>query len=101
MATGVIYRPESELASHYFEAVLPRQFVDADWVAELVEHGVIEPISQVHAEWRFTNLTVVRIAKAKRLQRDLELNSPALGVVLDLLDDLRAQLGKVQGPSAS
>ena len=25
-ATGVIYRPESELASHYFEAVLPRQF---------------------------------------------------------------------------
>ena len=25
-AIGVIYRPETELASHYFEAVLPRQF---------------------------------------------------------------------------
>ena len=25
-AIGVIYRPESELASHYFEAVLPLQF---------------------------------------------------------------------------
>jgi hypothetical protein len=25
-AIGVIYRPETELQSHYFEAVLPRQF---------------------------------------------------------------------------
>ena len=25
-AIGVIYRPEAELQSHYFEAVLPRQF---------------------------------------------------------------------------
>ena len=25
-AFGVIYRPETELQSHYFEAVLPRQF---------------------------------------------------------------------------
>ncbi len=25
-AIGVIYRPETELASHYFEASLPRQF---------------------------------------------------------------------------
>ena len=77
--------------------------VNADWIAELVEHGVIAPIGQVHAEWRFTNLTVVRIAKAKRLQRDLELNPPALGIVLDLLDeidDLRAQLKKVPRPSA-
>lgn len=72
--------------------------VDANWIAELVEHGVIEPIGQVSAEWRFTSLTVVRIAKAKRLERDLNLNPPGLAVVLDLLDqidDLRAQLGKV------
>jgi len=30
-AIGVIYRPESELASHYFEAVLPRQFDEYVW----------------------------------------------------------------------
>ena len=72
--------------------------VDANWITELVEHGVIEPIGQVSAEWRFTSLTVVRIAKAKRLERDLNLNLPGLAVVLDLLDeidDLRAQLGTV------
>jgi chaperone modulatory protein CbpM len=71
--------------------------VDANWIAELVEHGVIEPIGEVGVDWRFTSLTIVRVAKAKRLERDLDLNPPGLAVVLDLLDeidDLRAQLGK-------
>ena len=31
-AIGVIYRPETELASHYFEAELPRQFNDYIWI---------------------------------------------------------------------
>lgn len=31
-AIGVVYRPESELASHYFEAVLPRQFDEYVWI---------------------------------------------------------------------
>jgi erythromycin esterase-like protein len=31
-AIGVIYRPDSELASHYFEAVLPQQFDEYIWI---------------------------------------------------------------------
>ena len=30
-AIGVIYRPDTELASHYFQAVLPRQFDEYIW----------------------------------------------------------------------
>jgi erythromycin esterase-like protein len=30
-AIGVIYRPETELASHYFQAVLPNQFDEYVW----------------------------------------------------------------------
>ncbi len=30
----MIYRPESELASHYFEVVLPRQFDEYIWFDE-------------------------------------------------------------------
>ena len=70
--------------------------IDANWIAALVEYGVIEPIGS-GADVHFTNLTIVRIAKAKRLERDLNLNPPGLAVVLDLLDEidgLRAQLGK-------
>jgi protein-L-isoaspartate(D-aspartate) O-methyltransferase len=33
-AIGVIYRPESELASHYFQAVLPEQFNEYVWFDE-------------------------------------------------------------------
>jgi protein-L-isoaspartate(D-aspartate) O-methyltransferase len=31
-AIGVVYRPESELASHYFEATLPKQFDEYIWI---------------------------------------------------------------------
>ena len=33
-AIGVIYRPDTELASHYFEAELPRQFDEYIWLDE-------------------------------------------------------------------
>ena len=33
-AIGVIYRPESELASHYFSATLPQQFDEYVWIDE-------------------------------------------------------------------
>lgn len=33
-AVGVIYRPESELMSHYFQASLPRQFDEYVWFDE-------------------------------------------------------------------
>ncbi|SDP11920.1 protein-L-isoaspartate(D-aspartate) O-methyltransferase [Filomicrobium insigne] len=33
-AIGVIYSPETELASHYFQAVLPKQFDDYFWFDE-------------------------------------------------------------------
>jgi hypothetical protein len=31
-AIGVIYRPETELASHYFQAILPQQFDEYIWL---------------------------------------------------------------------
>lgn len=40
-AIGVIYRPESELASHYFEAVLPRQFDEYIWIDRT---SAVEPL---------------------------------------------------------
>ncbi len=33
-AIGVIYRPDTELQSHYFQAVLPRQFDEYIWFDE-------------------------------------------------------------------
>ncbi len=43
-AIGVVYKPESELASHYFQAVLPRQFDDYIWFDET---AAVRPIETV------------------------------------------------------
>ena len=46
-AIGVIYRPQSELASHYFEAVLPEQFDAYVWFEET---GAVTPIAAARRE---------------------------------------------------
>lgn len=76
--------------------------VDAKWIAELVEHGVIEPIGSTGSDWQFASVSIVRVAKAKRLERDLSLNPPGVALVLDLLqeiEDLRSRLNTFESLS--
>jgi chaperone modulatory protein CbpM len=60
--------------------------VHAEWVMELIEEGVIEPLGQGGPQWRFSATTVVRVQKAQRLQRDLGVNLPGIALALQLLD---------------
>ncbi|MFP4473653.1 MAG: protein-L-isoaspartate(D-aspartate) O-methyltransferase [Candidatus Omnitrophota bacterium] len=46
-AIGVIYRPETELASHYFEAELPRQFDEYIWIEKT---RAVQPVGPQEAE---------------------------------------------------
>jgi erythromycin esterase-like protein len=46
-AIGVIYRPETERASHYFNSALPRQF---DAMLHFDETRAVEPLEYT-AEW--------------------------------------------------
>jgi chaperone modulatory protein CbpM len=76
--------------------------VEAAWITELVEHGVIEPVERGGASWRFSSLAIVRVAKAKRLERDLSLNTPGVALALELLDeieDLRTRLKALEARS--
>ena len=73
--------------------------VEAGWVIELVQHGVIEPAQPAGSAWQFASLSIERVAKAKRLGRDLEVNPPGLALVLDLLDEietLRSRLRELE-----
>lgn len=75
--------------------------VEAGWVIELVEHGVIEPAQLTGSAWQFASFSIERVAKAKRLGRDLDVNAPGLALVLDLLDEidaLRSRLRELQTP---
>ncbi|HET6389187.1 protein-L-isoaspartate(D-aspartate) O-methyltransferase [Hyphomicrobium sp.] len=46
-AIGVIYRPESELASHYFEATLPLQFDEYIWIDRT---SAVKPLDSIELE---------------------------------------------------
>lgn len=54
-AIGVVYRPETELFSHYFEAVLPEQFDAFVWFVDTraVEPLTTQPIKGAHDTYPF------------------------------------------------
>jgi chaperone modulatory protein CbpM len=64
--------------------------VHAEWVLELVQEGVLEPLGPGGPQWRFAATSVVRIKKAQRLQRDLGVNLPGIALALELLDRIEA-----------
>ena len=60
----------------------------AEWIIELVDEGVLEPIVYQQTQWRFTGLCLYKARTAKRLQHDLGLNLAGIALVLDLLDEI-------------
>lgn len=71
-----------------------------EWIVQLVEEGVLEPLNftehvQQATQWRFTAISLQKAHTAKRLQRDLEINPAGVALALDLLeqiDQLQTQL---------
>jgi len=60
---------------------------DEDWVVELVEHGVLDPNGSTVGNWRFRGMSIVRAKKARRLNRDLGINTAGVAMVLELLEE--------------
>jgi chaperone modulatory protein CbpM len=64
-------------------------------VESLVHEGVLSAQGEDPARWRFEGSVLSRARTATRLVKDLELNTSAAALVLDLLDEidaLRSQL---------
>ena len=62
--------------------------VDQATVICLVDEGIAEPNSREESPWRFTGPALPLLARAIRLQRDLELNPAGVAFALDLLDEI-------------
>lgn len=58
---------------------------------ELVEYGALSPDDSRTDEWVFSSECVVRVRTAARLRNDLELETPALALVLSLLEQIHRQ----------
>ena len=62
--------------------------VSAELVVEMVDCGILAPDGGAPATWRFACAELLRLKRAVRLQRDLELNLAGVALALDLLDDV-------------
>lgn len=74
--------------------------VHAEWVMELIEEGVLEPRHAGGAQWRFSATSIVRVEKARRLQRDLGVNLPGIALALQLLDRIDALESRLRSGAA-
>ena len=69
--------------------------VQAEFIVELVEEGVLVPVGREPHRWRFTGVHLRRATVAVRLQRDLGVNIAGAALALQLLDEverLKAQI---------
>ena len=73
--------------------------VHADWLIELVDEGILEPLGPDPAHWRFVGASLHRAQIVQRLQSDLGVNLAGAALALDLLnqiDDLRRRLALLE-----
>jgi chaperone modulatory protein CbpM len=68
----------------------------AEWVIELVQEGVLEPVGYQHTRWRFTASSLQRARTAKHLQRDLGINTSGVALALDLLDEIETLTARLR-----
>lgn len=64
--------------------------VSTEWVIELVNEGVLEPMGQEQAEWRFSGTNLIRARTAVRLQSDLKINLAGVALALDLMEGIES-----------
>ena len=70
----------------------------AEWVLELVEEGIIEPICRDSVPWSFHGWSLRRVRIARRLEIDLGVNLAGAALALELLEeveDLRRRMGQM------
>ena len=61
--------------------------IHAEWVIELVDEGIIDPV-QTGRNWQFSGNCVRRIQVIRHLQRDLNVNLAGAALAVELLDEI-------------
>ncbi len=83
--TGVLLDEQAELSLH---DLCHACSTSTEWVIELVDEGVLEPIDHQQAHWRFSGPSLLRARAAMRMQQDLEINLAGIALALDLIEEI-------------
>jgi chaperone modulatory protein CbpM len=85
--TGILLDEQAELSLH---DLCHACSASTEWVIELVDEGVLEPIGHEQAHWRFSGLSLLRARAAMRMQRDLQINLAGVALALNLMEEIEA-----------
>ncbi len=72
-----------------------------EWIIELVDEGVLEPIGHEQTHWRFSGTSLPKARTATRLQTDLKINLAGVALALDLMEEIetmRERLRRLETP---
>lgn len=69
--------------------------VSAGQVRAMVAEGMLHPRGAEPEQWVFRGVEVIRVRRAVRLQRDLELNLPGTALALELIDEIERLRSRV------
>ena len=92
--TGIILEEQTQLS---LAEVSRACAVQAEFIVQLVEEGVLEPLGGEPHRWRFTGAHVRRATVAVRLHRDLDINLAGVALALQLLDEIAALRARSEG----
>lgn len=59
--------------------------VPLEKISAYVAEGIIEPHGSEHEHWRFSQLSLITVRRASRLERDLGLNTAGVALAIDLM----------------
>lgn len=63
---------------------------ESSWIVALIEEDIITPTRPQNTEMlEFSGYQLALVRQALRLQRDFEASVPAIGLILDLLDEVK------------
>jgi chaperone modulatory protein CbpM len=89
-----------DLSGCTVEELCQRIALERQFVEQCVEQGIAEVVGASAADWIFTTSAILRIRKAWRLHRDLDIQVSNLALVLELLDErdlLQQQVAILRG----
>ena len=85
--TGILLDEQAQLSLH---DLCHACSTSTEWVVELVDEGVLEPIGHEQAHWRFSGPSLLRARAAMRMQHDLQINLAGIALALDLIEEIEA-----------
>ena len=85
--TGILLDEQAELS---LQDLCHACSTSTEWVIELVDEGVLEPIGHDQSHWQFSGPSLLRARAAMRMQQDLQINLAGIALALDLMEEMEA-----------